>query len=258
MADSKPNAKNSTFPTTHWTVINALKQASTEERASLLSEFVVKYTPALRLHLIHGRGYRHEADLEDTIQGFLADKVVSKNILEYVRQDRGRLRDYLRRCLDNYVYEQHRSKASKAWSNRISWDDIDGDPSHGEHFEQVCPFDIGWARAVMTEAIVRTKDQFFHSKRQHVWDVFDLCIIRPLLMGIPPVPYEELAKDLGISKKAVQNRRVSAVRAFGKHLTEIIAEYVGNDEELINSEIAELDAIMRSENYHETADDISY
>lgn len=107
----------------------------------------------------------------------------------------------------------------------------------------------------MTEAIIRTKDQFFHSKRQHVWDVFDLCIVRPLITGVPATPYEELAKEMGLTIKAVQNRRVSALRAFGKHLNEIIAEYVGNDPELIEAEIAELNMIMRSEMFNQPSDE---
>lgn len=257
MTDAESNAKKGTFPTTHWTVINALKQADEEERVSLLTEFVEKYTPALRLHLIHGRGYRHDADIEDTIQGFLVNKVVFKNILEHVRQDKGRLRDYLRQCLDNYVFDQHRSKASKAWNSRISWDDAGLEHVQSEAAEAVCPFDIGWARSVMTESIVRTKDQFFHSKRQRAWDVFDLCIIRPMIMGTEPVPYESLAQEMGVSSKTVQNLRVTGVRAFGKHLTEVIAEYVGNDPALINAEIAHLDKIFRNKAYHTTADDLS-
>lgn len=240
------------FPTTHWTVINVLKRVDIEDKESLFIEFVEQYTPAFRLHLIYGRGCTQEADLDDMIQGFLSDKFVFRNILEHVNQDKGRLRDYLRRCLDNYVYEHHRSKTSSAWNNRISWEEQPVDPSIHALSESVCPFDIGWAKTVMTEAIIRTKDQFFHSQRQHVWDVFDLCIVRPLFTGVAATPYEELAKEMGLSVKAVQNRRVSAVRAFGKHLTAVIGEYVGDDPDQVHAEIAELNLIMRSKSFQES------
>lgn len=255
MQNPKHKSTNGVFPTTHWTVINALKKLNLEDREVLLTEFVEKYTPAFRVHLIHGRGFRHEEDIDDTIQGFLADKFVFNNILEYVHEDKGRLRDYLRRCLDNYVYAQHRSKASAAWNNRIAWDDLGLDPAQLEQSEPVCPFDVGWAKTVMTEATIRTKDQFFHSQRQNVWDVFDLCIVRPLLTGKPAIPYSELAETMGLTIKAVQNRRVSAIRAFGKHLTAIIAEYVGNNPVLIDAEVAELNQILRSETLQDPIDD---
>lgn len=248
---AKPNASGGVFPTTHWTVINALKQVNHEDKELLFVEFIEHYTPAFRYHLIYGRGCTQEADLDDMIQGFLSDKFVFKNILDHVHEDKGRLRDYLRRCLDNYVYEQHRSKSSAAWDKRVSWEDLASEPAVTMVSEAVCPFDVGWAKTVMTEAIIRTKDQFFHSQRQHVWDVFDLCIVRPLFTEVQAVPYEELAVQLGLSNKAIQNRRVSALRAFGKHLTAVIAEYVGNDSKLIEAELAELSQIMRSKAFHE-------
>ena len=254
---AKPKKSGSVFPTTHWTVINALKQVNHEDKESLFVDFVEQYTPAFRYHLIYGRGCTQEADLDDLIQGFLSDKFVFKNILDYVHEDKGRLRDYLRRCLDNYVYEQHRSKSSAAWDKRVSWEEFASEPAGAEASETVCPFDVGWAKTVMTEAIIRTKDQFFHSQRQHVWDVFDLCIVRPLFTEVQAVPYEKLAEQLGLSKKAVQNRRVSALRAFGKHLTAVIAEYVGNDSQLIDAEVAELNQIMRSEAFQEAREEHS-
>lgn len=255
MNQSRLETGRGVFPTTHWTVINALKQTTLEDKELLFIEFVEQYSPAFRFHLIYGRGYRHEADVEDVIQGFLTDKFVFKNILEHVHQDKGRLRDYLRRCLDNYVYEQHRSKTSAAWDNRLSWDEFISDQNHDGVSVTTCPFDIGWAKTVMTEAISRTKDQFLHSQRHHVWDVFDLCIVRPLFTGVQAMAYDELAEELGLTVKAVQNRRVSAVRAFGKHLTSVIAEYVGNDPQLIDAEIAELNGIMRSTAFQETLEE---
>lgn len=248
---AKSTKSDSVFPTTHWTVINALKNVDVADKESLFVEFIEQYTPAFRYHLVYSRGCTQEADLEDMIQGFLSDKFIYKNILEHVHADKGRLRDYLRRCLDNYVYEQHRSKTSAAWNNRISWEDQAIEHSQHATSDSVCPFDVGWAKTVMTEAIIRTKDQFFHSQRQHVWDVFDLCIVRPLFTGVEAMPYEQLAEEMGLSVKAVQNRRVSAVRAFGKHLTAVIAEYVGNDPDRIDAEISELNVIMRSDAFHE-------
>lgn len=258
MDKRKHENRGSVFPTTHWTVINALKQGTLEDRESLLVEFIEKYTPAFRIHLIHGRGYRQEADIEDIVQGFLTDKFVFKNILKHVHANNGRLRDYLRRCLDHYVFEQHRSKTSAAWDKRIAWDELQNDSTDVDPARPICPFDVGWARTVMIEAIIRTKDQFFHSKRQHVWDVFDLCIVRPLLTGKPAKPYTELAETLGLTVKAVQNRRVSALRAFGKLLTAVIAEYVGNDPDQIEAEIADLNMIMRSDNFQETLCEVQY
>ena len=258
MLEPKHQTKGGAFPTTHWTVINALKRPDIEDKEVLFVEFVEQYLPAFRFHLIHGHGLRQEADIEDSVQGFLTDKFVIKNILEHVHQDKGRLRDYLRRCLDNYVRDKHRSKSAGAWDRRVGWDDVSADLDVGDRPATTCPFDIAWANTVMTEAIIRTKDQFFHSQRQHVWDVFDLCIARPLFTGVPAKPYTELAEELGLSVKAVQNRRVSAIRAFGKHLTAVIAEYVGNDPELIDTEIAELNTIMRSDAFQESSDGLSY
>lgn len=248
---------NGTFPTTHWTVVNALRQPSHEDREALLTDFIEKYTPAFRMHLIHGRGYRHEADIEDTIQGFLTDKFVLRNILEYVQEGKGRLRDYLRRCLDHYVYEQHRSKASAAWDQRVGLDELNPESAEPSQPEGICSFDAAWAHAVVTETVSRTKSQFCGSDRSHVWDIFDRCIVKPLFTNEPAVPYSELAESTGLTIKAVRNRRVTALRAFGKHLTAVVAEYVGNDPSRIESEINDLNQIMRSGLFQETATETS-
>ena len=254
-------AGSSVFPTTHWTVVNVLREATPQEKASLLSEFIKKYTPAFRIHLIHGRGYRNDDDLDDAIQGFLTDKFIGKNLFEHVDQDRGRLRDYLRRSLDNYVFEQHRSKSAASWNNRVSLDGavaVANDAQQAISTEEVCPFDVGWALSVLTETIKRTKQQFLDSGRESIWRVFDACVIKPLLTNSPPTPYTQLSQDLDLSVKAVQNRRVSALRAFGKHLTAVIAEYVGNDPERIGEESAELQEVMKSHAFYEAAKGVAY
>lgn len=245
MRDEISNKKCEAFPTTHWTIVNALKNSPLEVRHATLTDFLERYSPAFRLHLLHGRGITHEQDLEDSIQGFIADKFIAKNILDYVNEDGGRLRDYLRRCLDNYVYSQHRSKISKAWDQRVSWGDLNLDLV--DRSEQISDYEVAWARTVMTEAIIRTKDQFFHSKRAHIWDVFDLSIVRPLFTGTEAVPYADLANRMGLSAKDVRNRRISAMRAFGKHLNEVILEYVGDVPGAVDEEISDLNRIMRSQ-----------
>ena len=131
MADFQPKATNqSVFPTTHWTVVSTLRQAPVEDRNRLLSEFLERYLSAFEFHLYHGKGIKNEHDLEDVLQGFVADKIIAKSVLDYVQKDNGRLRDYLRRCLDNYVYSQHRSKVAVAWDRRK---DIEVQPGLSEH-----------------------------------------------------------------------------------------------------------------------------
>lgn len=232
-----------TFPTTQWTVVNALKMATPEARKALLADFLERYSPAFRLHLIHGRGITHPQDLEDTLQGFITDKLIAKNILDYVSQGGGRLRDYFRKCLDHYVYSHHRGKSAVAWDRRVSWDDLGRDSV--DTSETVSSFDVAWARTVLTEASRRTQNQFRSGQRPHVWEVFDLCVVRPLFTDQEAVPYAELAQRLGLTVKDVQNRRVTALRAFSKHLKEVIAEYVGQDAAAIKLEIVELSRVLR-------------
>ena len=93
-----------------------------------------------------------------------------------------------------------------------------------------------------------------NSQRQHIWDVFDCCVLQPLLTGVPAASYEELAQSFGLTPKAVQNKRITAIRAFGKHLTAVIAEYVGNDPDLIASEVNDLKQIMCSDVFQQSYD----
>ena len=261
MRNPDSEASSSIFPTTHWTVVNVLKEASPQDKEALLTDFIRQYTPAFRVHLIHSRGLRNEADIDDVIQGFLADKLIFRNLFDHVSQDRGRLRDYLRRSLDNYVYEKNRTKSAAAWNQQSSLDDgavAIAAETQASHSEEVCPFDVGWALSVLTETIKRTKQQYENSDRESIWRVFDACVLQPLLTSDSSASYTSLAHELGLSSKAVQNRRVSALRAFGKHLTAVIAEYVGNDPDRIAVESAELQEVMQSDAFYEAAEGVSY
>lgn len=245
MAKNTANSiKSGVFPTTHWTNVAALREAPQSERNLMLAEFLDVYKEAFRLHLVCGLGIRIEQDVEDVLQGFITDKFIAKDILEYVNKDKGRLRDYLRKSLENYVHSMHRTKSDKAWDRRES------QSHHYDNLEtasqNVCPFDVAWARSVMVEAVLRTKDQFHYGKRPHVWHVLDLRQLRPIFFGTAPMDYAELSEMLELDVKVIQNCRVTALRALDKHLREVVSEYVGEDSQVIQEEMQLLNTVLKT------------
>ncbi|MEM6504809.1 MAG: hypothetical protein AAF711_05030 [Planctomycetota bacterium] len=245
MDESNPKPSgNGAFPTTHWTIVSAIREASQGERNRILQQFLDAYQEAFRFHLCFGVGIKNEHDLEDVLQGFITDKFIAKSILDYVKKDGGRLRDYLRRSLENYVYSQHRSKADKAWDRRETHDHLLNNSAADD--QDPCPFDVAWARSIMVEAIIRTKDQFFYGKRPHVWDVLDMRHLRPIFLGSEPTDYAELSTLLGLEVKVIQNCRVTALRALNKHLSNIISQYAGDNQDDIDEELRLLNSIMRT------------
>src|SRR4051812_38640775 len=102
MSDGRPEglATASGFPMTQWSLVARAGQPPAEARAAL-DVLLRRYAPALRAHLLLDRrmsGDRSKA--EDVLQGFVADKVLERNLIALADRERGRFRTFLLAALD--------------------------------------------------------------------------------------------------------------------------------------------------------------
>src|SRR5438477_6642253 len=90
------------FPSTQWSLVGRAGRTSNEHRRDALGVLLHRYMPALRAHLVLAK--RMSADhAEDLLQGFVADKIIEKNLLAQAEQARGRFRSFLLAALNHYV-----------------------------------------------------------------------------------------------------------------------------------------------------------
>jgi RNA polymerase sigma factor (sigma-70 family) len=94
------------FPTTHASLVNAAAGGGSSGQAALAEIAEVYWKPAYKHVRIQWRRSNEEA--KDLVQGFFAT-LIAQNLLAKFDPAKGRLRSYLRGCLDHYVQKQDES-----------------------------------------------------------------------------------------------------------------------------------------------------
>jgi DNA-directed RNA polymerase specialized sigma24 family protein len=222
------------FPQTRWSLV-ALAGRDEGQQAAALEEFLKRYLPALRSHLVHRRRLNRD-EAEDLLQAFVCDKIIQGHLIAKAVQGRGRFRGFLRRTLDNYYFTELRRRHEPALP-------IDEHIDSGPVEEPSEAFDIPWAREVVREALDRMQEECQTSGRDDVWGVFDARLLAEL-DGQPPLPYDELVSRFHLkSPTHAMNLLITAKRMYERCLRAVVAEYTPDAAE-VDNEIQQLSEIL--------------
>jgi hypothetical protein len=233
--------RHPSFPATQWSLVIRAGHAAEDARRQALEALLRQYLPALRAHLLVSRSAPRE-EIEDLLQGFIADKVVERELIARAQRERGRFRAFVVISLNRYVASQARFRRSTLRSPAgeaavlplEDADFVDRSPSCFEAFNRA------WAEEVVSGARQRMRAECEATGRADVWTVFQERVVAPALEGAGPTPYAELARRLGVkSETQAANLLVTAKRHFGRALRTVVAEYLG-DERLVEEEIEAL------------------
>ncbi len=222
------------FPTTHWSFITALQQADDASQRRMLGAFLVRYLPVFRQHLRQRFPTVDEHSREDILQGFVTDRILERQILSHVADSKGRLRSFLRVCLNHFAISMLRKSPLEQRGGSDPYASIEEQLAVDE--PGATSFDIAWADQLLTEAMLAMKDDCAEHGRQDIWDVFDFRVLRPALTGAPLFSGKELGDKLGLTEKQIANRLVTAKRMLQRKLEDAVREYAVStaevDEEL--------------------------
>ena len=225
------------FPATQWSLVDRARQTDEQARREAMSDFLLRYLPALRAHLIAERRMTRER-ADDVLQGFVADKLIEQRLLDHAEEGRGKFRSFLLVTLNHYVISQHRSDSA---AKRLP---ITGLGELGEMAHQVAggedpaqSFNVAWARELIAEALRRMQTECVQSRRGDLWTIFQGRIVRPAFEGGEPVGYEQLVRELGLAAPLEACRLLTtAKRMFSRNLRSVASEYAGDqgdtDEEI--------------------------
>jgi DNA-directed RNA polymerase specialized sigma24 family protein len=220
--------------------VTSLKQADRDQRVSLTETFLTLYLPPMRSYLNRQFDWLNPHDREDVMQGFILDRFVQHSLLDFADRNRGKMRAFLCRCLHNYALNWTRRDRKRS---AVQVGDLNCLMSAEVSESATAIFDVMWARYVLTETILRMKDECHDLGKQLVWDTFDLRLLRPVLTGQAAVPYGQLAQKLDSDERKLQNLLVTAKRLLGRKLRDVIEQYV-EGEQAIQEEIDDLMRII--------------
>ncbi|MEM7624955.1 MAG: hypothetical protein AAF333_04950 [Planctomycetota bacterium] len=253
------------FPTTIWSMVRDADHERTGVRTAALDELLRRYTPAMVRHLV--RRKRLPADrAEDLVQGFITEKVLEKGLVGKADEARGKFRTLLLTALDRYIVSDFRARsAQKRGGGRVT--SLEGlgapvaDPRSGpgggsgggavgsggdfsggtSGNREADTFDIEWARRVLDQTLDAMKQECQDSDRPDLWGVFHDRLLGPLLDQAEPPGYDELVERHGIaSPTQASNLLITGKRMFARTLRRVIADYAGEDDELIQREMDDL------------------
>ncbi len=239
-ASGKPGA----FPSTRWSLVSHAGTEDETARLNALDALLRVYCPALQNHLVRNGGMpRHRA--EDLVQGFVADKILRKNLLAEADRTRGKFRSFLLKALSNYVASQIRRERAQKRGGHAEMVALDE-----ERDGLASPtltgggFDAVWARQILLAALHRMRAACLEQDRETTWSLFECRVLAPAIEGVSPIPYDELVRrfDL-VSPSRASNLLITAKRMFRRTLREVVRDTVTRDAE-VETEIRDLCRIL--------------
>ena len=217
--------KSSIFPRTDWGELG--KSADDHAR---LDQLIRLYWDPLKIYLVAAfPSLKNEADT--LLQDFAQDKIIKNGWILKADQSRGKFRHFLKTSLRNYILNHLNRTEVKA--PPISLDELEQDPAQPD--EESAAFDLSWANTVLTEVMRRMEDDCRNPneeqpRRSHIWEMFRIRLLDPILNDIPQPPYEDLVKRFNLkSPTDASNTLLSGKRIFKGHLNSVIKEYAGQD-----------------------------
>ena len=223
-------------------VLDAGSSSSPTRETSIESVLKRYWTPLYAFVRSNGRS---QEDANDLVQGFMTDVILGRNLLASANPDRGRFRSLLYRSIANYMRDEYRkSSSTKRKPKDGGVHSLDDSESHFEAVSRdMAPeksFVTHWVAAVIRGALGRSRSDLESRGRHDDWTILNERVIKPMIDGTNPTPYQELVQRLGLRDTSqAANMLVVAKRSFAKAITEEIGETV-EDKEDVESEIRDL------------------
>ena len=225
-----------TFLTTHWSLIDGVKEHTDKDRA-LIGLLLERYWKPVYCYL-RRKGYDNE-QAKDLTQDFFHEVVLSRSLIERADQSKGRFRSFLLHALNNYLVDERRKETAQ---KRIPKDkliplDIRDPPVLPQKVQQLEPeqcFDYAWKTDLLERALAELKQWYFGRAMDTHWYLFRDRLLRPSLEGLEAPAFSQLSKQYGIEDETKASNILGTVkRQFQKILTKHVRQTV------LSGEVAE-------------------
>jgi RNA polymerase sigma factor (sigma-70 family) len=189
------------FPATRHTLVQAAAGEGAPAREALEELIAVYWKPAYKHVRIQWRRSNEQA--KDVVQGFFAT-VIEQNLLADFDPAKGRMRTWLRACLDHYVLKQDETAGRLKRGGGVEFT-FDFDAAERE-LASTAPsaedvFLREWEREVFARALAELRELCRSTGRERQYRVFEQY---DLAEGARP-SYAELAAEHGIPGTQVTN-----------------------------------------------------
>jgi RNA polymerase sigma-70 factor (ECF subfamily) len=225
-------SSGSAFSTTHWSVVLAARQKTSEEAAAAMERLCRAYWRPLYA-FVRRRGYEPH-DAQDLTQEFFA-RLLEKDFLRTVDRSKGKFRSFLLAALEHFLAKEWRRAHAQKRGGGASFISFDGPapeeqylqiPSSGLTPEQL--FDQQWALTLLNQSVARLQEEFVASGKGTFFEN-----TKAFLTGEGRADsYSGLAAKLGTTEAALKMAVSRMRRRFGELLRAEIAGTVDGPEQI--------------------------
>ena len=233
----------SSFATTHWSVVLAAGDISSPDYTRALSTLCRAYWYPLYVYLRRWGCDRERA--EDYTQAFFASLLERQSIGD-ADPKRGKFRSFLLASLKHFLADEwDRSQAQKRGGERkvLSLDIEDGETRYSrEPVDNLSPeklFERYWALEVLNQAMARLKAEYVTANKIELFNYLKTYLTAQL----DSIPYRDAADRLHTTEGAVKVAAHRLRQRYAELVREQIAQTVTTPEQ-IEEEICELYAAL--------------
>jgi RNA polymerase sigma factor (sigma-70 family) len=238
MTQDNATAAGGRFPPTRWSVIEAAQSADGAERKRALETLCSAYWKPVYKY-VRLRWNRSAPDAQDLTQGFFAE-LLERELLNRFDASKGRLRTYLRMCVDSFVMNEDKAaRRLKRGGNvqHLALDFTGAEEELGtatldpaslaspESLEEF--FEKEWVRSLFALAVEDLRKLCLANERERTFRLFEAYDLE----DDDQVSYERLAGEFAIAVTDVTNALAWARREFRKIALERLREICGSEDE---------------------------
>jgi RNA polymerase sigma-70 factor (ECF subfamily) len=236
---SSPLEQGGWFTTTHWSIVLRARDPASPQAADALEKLCRSYW--YPLYAFVRRQGNDESSAKDLTQGFFA-RLLEKNYLAQVNQDRGKFRCFLLASLKHFIAdERDKERAQKRGGGQIL---LSLDETVGEDRYRAEPVDVmdaeklyerRWALTLLDQARERLKQEFLNAGKSQLYErlqAFDAG-------GGETPAYADVAVALGLSEGGVRTAVFRMRQRYRELVREEVAQTVSSPQE-VDEEIRHL------------------
>jgi DNA-directed RNA polymerase specialized sigma24 family protein len=239
-----------TFLTTHWSLIEDVKEHEDKDRA-LIGLLLERYWKPVYCYL-RRKGYGNE-QAKDLTQGFFHEVVLSRHLVERADQSRGRFRTFLLHALNQYLADEQRKETAQRRIREAKLVPLHSSrlPELPREVSQLEPeqcFDYAWKAELLERALSELKQWYVARGMDTHWRLFRDRLLRPCIEGLEAPSLAQLCEQYGIESEArVSNMLGTVKRQFQTILTKHVRQTVLSGE-VAEEELGEMFRFLKKEN----------
>lgn len=238
-----------TFLTTHWSLIEHVKEHKDKDRA-LIGVLLERYWKPVYCYL-RRKGFDNE-QAKDLTQGFFHEVVLGRHLIERADQSRGRFRTFLLHALNQYLADEQRKEVAQKRIPAAKLVPLDDSrlpelPSAVSQLDPEQCFDYAWKAELLERALAQLKQWYAARGMDTHWHLFRDRLLRPSMEGLEAPSLAQLCRQYGIESEARASNMLGTVkRQFQSILTKEVRQTVASGE-AAEEELGEIFRFLRKE-----------